>query len=54
MFGKNLVFYAVSSTIIALVAQALGASMGIVLFASLIGPPVMLLALAIVRYNRLR
>ncbi|MDO8751681.1 MAG: hypothetical protein Q7K03_11175 [Dehalococcoidia bacterium] len=50
--GKNLLFYTVASTVIALVAQVLGASMGVVLMASLLGPPVILLALAIVRYNR--
>lgn|GEM_PF-4537697 len=51
MFGKNLVFYLVASTIIAVVAQALGASIGIVFFASLVGPPVILFALALMRYN---
>ena len=49
--GKNLVFYFVAGTIIALVAQALGANIGIVLFASLLGPPLMLLALAVMRYR---
>ena len=50
--GKNLLFYTVASAIISVVAQALGANIGVVLMASLLGPPVILLALAIVRYNR--
>jgi hypothetical protein len=49
VFGKNLGFYIVASTIIALVARALGANMGIVVVASLLGPPVILLALALMR-----
>ncbi len=52
MFGKNLVFYFVSSTIIAIVAQKLGASIGVVLLASLLGPPAILLAMAMMRYKR--
>jgi hypothetical protein len=52
MFGKNLLFYLVASTIIALVAGGLGAGIGIVIFASFLGPPVILLALAILRYSR--
>jgi hypothetical protein len=52
MFGKKVVFYAVASTVIALVAQALGASIGVVFFAALIGPPLILLGIAIVRYNK--
>ncbi len=51
MFGKNLLFYIVASTIFALVTQALGADIIVVLFSSLIGPPVILLALALIRYN---
>ena len=53
MFGKNLVFYIVASTIIAVVAQVLGADLGIIILASFLGPPVLLLALAIMRYNKL-
>ncbi|MBI4202334.1 MAG: hypothetical protein HY532_04365 [Chloroflexi bacterium] len=51
MFGKNLVFYAVSSTIIAVAAQALGAGIEVVLLFSLLGPPALLLVIAVVRYN---
>ena len=51
MFGKRLVFYSVAGTIIALVAQALGADIAVVLFASLLGPAMILLALALMRYN---
>lgn len=52
MFGKKVVFYGVASTVIALAAQALGANIGVVFFAGLIGPPLILLGIAIVRYNR--
>ena len=51
MFGKNLLFYFVASALIALVAEVLGASIVVVLFASLLGPPVILLAIALMRYN---
>jgi len=51
MFGKKLLFYFVASTIIAMVAQALGANFGVVLFASFIGPAVILLTVAVLRYN---
>ena len=52
MFGKNLVFYFVAITIIAFGAQALEAGIPVILLASLLGLPVILLALALVRYNR--
>ena len=49
--GKNLLYYFVAGTVIAMVEQGLGASFGVVLFASSIGPAVLLLAVAILRYN---
>ena len=49
--GKNLLYYFVAGTVIAMVAQGLGASFVFVLFASAIGPAVLLLAVAILRYN---
>ena len=49
MLGKNIIFYFVASTVIALAAQSLGANIGIVMFASLLGPPVILLAMAVMR-----
>ena len=49
--GKNLLYYFVAGTIIAMVAQGFGASIVVVLFASSIGPAVLLLAVAILRYN---
>ena len=51
MWGRNLVFYFVTSTVISIVAGALGAGFGVVLFASIIGPAVVLLAFQIVRWN---
>ena len=49
--GKNLLFYFVAGTLIAMAAQALGANFVVVLVASSIGPAVLLLAVAILRYN---
>jgi len=48
---KNLAFYTIAGTVIALVAEAAGASFPVVLFAGLIGPPVLLLTAAIIRYR---
>jgi hypothetical protein len=48
---KNLVFYTVASTLIALILQIAGASLGVILCASLVGPPVLLLIIGIMRYN---
>ncbi len=53
MFGKVMLFYTVASTAIALVAQALGASIGVVLFASFLVPPVLHLAVVVARYRGL-
>ncbi len=52
MFTKNLLFYFVAGSAIAFVAQAAGANIGIVIFASMVAPPTMLLAIALMRYNR--
>lgn len=49
MFGKKLVFYTVAGTIIGVVATALGAGMGVTLLASLVIPPIILIALALTR-----
>ncbi|MCH7481540.1 MAG: hypothetical protein IIC95_04805 [Chloroflexi bacterium] len=49
--GKNLLYYFVSGTLIAMVAQALGANFMVVLITSSIGPVVGLLVVAIMRYN---
>ena len=50
MLTKNIVFYTVAATVIALIAQVAGASLTIVLLSSLLGPPVLLLIIRIVRY----
>jgi len=47
---KELVFYAVAGTIIGLIAQFAGASLTVVLFLSLLIPPVILLAIKILHY----
>ena len=49
--GKNLLYYFVVGTVIAIAAQGLGASFVVVFFASAIGPAVLLLAVAILRYR---
>ena len=51
MMGR-LMFYMVVSTVFAIVAQLLGAGFGLVIFVSLIGPPILLLIVGIYRYNQ--
>ncbi len=46
---KNMMFYTVAGSLIALALQAVGASLAVVLLASLIGPPVLLLAFRLLR-----
>ena len=50
MLTKNIVFYTVAATVIALIAQVSGASLTVVLLSSLLGPPVLLLIIRIIRY----
>ena len=47
---RNLVYYTVMGTIVAVAAQALGADLLVASFAAMIVPAVLLLALAIYRY----
>ncbi len=50
MFGKNdMIFYAVTSTVIALIAQLAGASLTVILLSSLLIPPLLLLIIRIIR-----
>lgn len=46
-----MVFYTVVGTVVALVAQALGADIMVTLLASLLVPPLMMLAYLIYRYR---
>ena len=46
---KELLFYAVSGTIIGLIAQLAGASLMVVVLLSLLVPPLILLAIRILR-----
>jgi len=46
---KDLVFYAIASSVIALIAQLAGASLPVILFTSLLIPPVILLIIRIIR-----
>ena len=50
---KNLLFYTIAGSVIALIAQAAGASLSVTLLSSLIGPPFLLLLLALLRYKRI-
>jgi len=50
MLTKNILFYIVAATVIALIAQVAGASLTVILFSSLLGPPVILLIIRIIRY----
>jgi hypothetical protein len=50
---KNMLFYSVAGSVVAIIAQAAGASLGTTLFASLAVPPLLLLAVAILRYKGL-
>jgi hypothetical protein len=50
---KNLVFYTIAGSVIALIAQAAGASLTLVLLLSLLGPPLILLVIAIIRYKNI-
>ncbi len=47
--GKSFVFYAVVSSVVALVAGAAGASLAVILMSSLVVPPFLLLLVRIVR-----
>lgn len=51
---KSAVFYMVAGTVIALVAQVAGASLPVVILSSFVGPPFLLLVIAIIRYSRIR
>ena len=51
MWGKNLLFYFVTSTVMYYVAAALGASFVVAVLASMIGPAVILLVVQIIRWN---
>jgi len=46
---KNIVFYTIAGGVIGLVAQFAGASLSVTLLLSLVGPPVLLLVIAILR-----
>jgi len=46
---KELIFYTIASTVIALIAQALHASLALTIFAALLIPPVILLVIRVIR-----
>ena len=47
---KELIFYTVASTVIALIAQLAHASLAVILLTSLLIPPIILLVIRIIRY----
>ncbi len=47
---KELLFYTIASTVIALIAQVAGASLTVILLTSLLIPPFILLVIRIIRY----
>jgi hypothetical protein len=47
---KELIFYTIASILIALIAQLAHASLAVILFTSLLIPPVILLIIRVVRY----
>jgi len=46
---KDLIFYAIASSVIALIAQLAGASLPVILFTSLLIPQIFLLVIRIIR-----
>jgi len=46
---KELVFYSIAGSVIALIAQLAGASLPVILFLSLLVPPLLLLLFRIIR-----
>ena len=46
---KDIIFYVVAAYVIALIAGVAGASLPVILFSALLGPPVLLLIIRIIR-----
>ena len=46
---KDIIFYAVAANVIALIAGAAGASLPVILFSSLLIPPLILLGIRLIR-----
>ena len=46
---KDLIFYTIASSVIALIAQLAGASLPVILFTSLLIPPIILLVIRLIR-----
>ena len=46
---KELVFYSIAASVIGLIAQLAGASLPIILFSSLLIPPLLLLIIRVIR-----
>lgn len=46
---KDFVFYSIAASVIALIAQLAGASLPVILFSSLLIPPLLLLIIRIIR-----
>ena len=46
---KELMFYSIAATVIALIAQLAGASLAVILFSALLIPPILLIIIRIIR-----
>ena len=46
---RDFIFYTIASTVIAVIAQLLGAGLPVILFSALLIPPILLLIIRIVR-----
>jgi len=46
---KDYIFYIIASSVIALIAEVVGASLPVILFASLLIPPIILIIIRIIR-----
>ena len=46
---KEIIFYSVAASVIAVIAQLAGASLPVILFSSLLIPPILLLIIRIIR-----
>jgi len=50
---NNLLFYTIAGSVIAIIVQAAGGSLTVTLLASFVGPPILLLVMAILRYKKI-
>ena len=49
---KDIIFYVIAANVIAIIAGVAGASLPVILFSSLLIPPLILLVIRIIRWDR--